>query len=64
MLVLSRKDGQGFRIDTPDGEVHVKVIGTRGRQTKLGITAPPRFSIARDELPTNDNHYLKTGRTL
>jgi len=63
--LCSRMEGEGFRIDTPDGEIHVTVIGNRGRQTKVGITAPPWFSIARDELQTQNNHYLKTGgRTL
>ncbi len=48
MLVLSRKVGERILIG---GNVVVEVLEARGRQVRLGITAPAEISIRREELP-------------
>jgi len=47
MLVLTRKSGDGIRI----GEgILVTVLEVRGKQVKIGITAPQDLSVHRDEV--------------
>jgi carbon storage regulator len=50
MLVLTRRVGERVRIG-PD--IEVVVLEVRGREARLGITAPPSVSIHREEI------YLK-----
>lgn len=47
MLVLTRKSGDGIRIGDA---VVVTVLEVRGKQVKLGITAPSDLSVHRDEI--------------
>ncbi len=47
MLVLTRKVNESIVID---GDITIKVVGVRGNQVRLGITAPPSRSIYRSEL--------------
>lgn len=47
MLVLTRKSGDGIRIGDA---VVVTVLEVRGKQVKLGITAPADLSVHRDEI--------------
>lgn len=47
MLVLTRKSGDGIRIG--DG-ILVTVLEVRGKQVKIGITAPQDLSVHRDEV--------------
>jgi carbon storage regulator len=47
MLVLSRKLGQTIVID---GSIRITVVGIRGNQVRLGIEAPNRIGIFREEL--------------
>jgi len=48
MLVLSRKVGE--QIVLPDSGVVLTVLGIRGSQIRLGISAPAGVAIYRDEL--------------
>jgi carbon storage regulator len=47
MLVLSRKLSQTIVID---GGIRITVVGVRGNQVRLGIEAPDRVGIYREEL--------------
>ena len=47
MLVLTRKSGDGIRIGD---SIVVTVLEVRGKQVKLGITAPADLSVHRDEI--------------
>lgn len=47
MLVLSRKLSETIVID---GAIRVTVVGIRGNQIRLGIEAPERIGIYREEL--------------
>jgi len=47
LLVLTRKSGDGIRIG--DG-ILVTVLEVRGKQVKIGITAPQDLAVHRDEV--------------
>jgi carbon storage regulator len=47
MLVLSRKLDEAIFID---GDIRITVVGIRGNQVRLGIEAPDRVRILREEL--------------
>ena len=47
MLVLSRKLNETIVID---GNIRITVVGIRGNQVRLGIEAPDRVGIYREEL--------------
>ena len=47
MLVLTRKLNETIMID---GNIAVTVVGIRGNQIRLGITAPESLKIYRSEL--------------
>lgn len=47
MLILTRKIEEKIRIGD---DIEIKVLEIRNNQVKLGITAPPRTSILRDEV--------------
>jgi len=47
MLVLSRKDGEGIHIGD---EIVITVLSTSGGQVRLGIEAPNRVTIHREEI--------------
>jgi len=47
MLVLTRKIGETLVID---GNVIVTVLGVKGRQIRIGITAPPEVQVHREEI--------------
>ena len=47
MLILVRKSGEAIAIGE---EIKVTVIGIHGKQVKLGITAPARITVYRDEI--------------
>ncbi len=50
MLVLNRKIDEEIYIETPEGRITVKVVGIDGRSVKLGMDAPGKFPIYREEL--------------
>jgi carbon storage regulator len=47
MLILTRCIAEGMSIGKG---IHLKVLGIRGKQVRLGIEAPPHLEIFRDEL--------------
>lgn len=47
MLVLTRKSDEAFRIGD---DITVTVIGIRGNQVQIGITAPSEVRIYRGEI--------------
>ncbi len=47
MLVLTRKGGESVRIGT---EIRITVLDVTGGQVKIGIDAPPRIEIHREEV--------------
>jgi carbon storage regulator len=47
MLVLSRKSGESIIID---GHTRIKLLAIHGKRVRLGIDAPERISVIRDEL--------------
>ncbi len=47
MLILARKSGESIAIGE---EIRVTVLGIQGKQVKLGITAPERIAVYRDEI--------------
>ena len=47
MLILTRKPDQGIVID---GDTTVRVLAVDGDRVKLGIEAPPRVIVLREEL--------------
>jgi carbon storage regulator len=47
MLVLSRREGEAVMIGT---EVTIVILGVKGRQVRVGITAPKSIDICREEI--------------
>jgi len=52
MLVLTRRIGEEIVIA---GDIRVTVVAVKGRQVRLGITAPLSVSVARLELLAGDS---------
>lgn len=61
MLVLSRKTNEVVVIDTPLGQMRVKVIEIRGGKVRLGFDGDRRLHIRREELVPNDRCVLPVG---
>lgn len=53
MLVLSRKVGEQIRM--PELGIVVTVVAIHGRRVRLGITAPAKFSVVRQEVGRRDS---------
>ena len=49
MLILSRRIGESVTIGD-DAEIVVTMLNIRGQQAKLGISAPQKVSVHRDEV--------------
>jgi carbon storage regulator CsrA len=51
MLVLARRPDEKLTIYTPSGD-KIEILVTEARQgmARLGITAPPKYVVLRDEL--------------
>lgn len=47
MLILTRKSGESITIGD---EIKIQVIEIKGKQVRLGIEAPKKFSIHREEV--------------
>ncbi len=47
MLILTRKTGETMAIGH---EIRVEVLGIKGSQVKIGIHAPGKIRVLRDEL--------------
>lgn len=59
MLVLTRKSGQEIKIGE---EITIAILELKGKQVRLGITAPKTYNIKRSELPdriTLERHDFK-----
>ncbi len=47
MLILTRKSGESIAIGD---DIKIAVLGISGKQVKIGITAPERVSVYREEI--------------
>ena len=47
MLVLTRKVGSSILID---GQIKIQVVQIKGRQVRLGISAPKETKVHREEI--------------
>jgi carbon storage regulator len=47
VLILTRKTGEAVTIGE---DIKITVLSVQGKQVKLGITAPERVSVYRDEI--------------
>lgn len=52
MLVLTRKVGEGIKIDE---DIFVRIIQVKGKQVRIGIEAPRETRIQREELEAGSN---------
>ena len=50
MLVLTRKVGEGVKIDE---NIFVRIVQVKGKQVRLGIEAPKETRIQREELDSS-----------
>lgn len=53
MLVLTRKAGETIKID---GDIVVQIVQVRGRQVRVGISAPKEKKVQRGELSAQPPH--------
>ncbi len=51
MLVLSRKKNESIVIN---GDIRIEVLQIKGKQIRLGITAPASMKVLRSELPARE----------
>ncbi|QUX96650.1 carbon storage regulator [Marinomonas sp. CT5] len=49
MLVLTRNSGESLMIGD-NAEIQVTVLGVKGNQVRLGVTAPMQISVHREEI--------------
>jgi carbon storage regulator len=47
MLILKRKSGEGIAIGD---DILITVLSVQGKQVKLGVSAPERVSVYREEI--------------
>lgn len=52
MLVLSRKKNESIVIN---GDIRIEVLQIKGKQIRLGITAPADMKVLRGELPPRES---------
>lgn len=57
MLVLSRKKNESIVIN---GDIRIEVLQIKGKQIRLGITAPSSMKVLRGELPPRERAAEKT----
>ena len=50
MLVLARTPNERIKIVTPAGIVTITVVSIRGDRVKLGVEAPEKVKVFRDEI--------------
>ena len=50
MLILSRRRNESILIKTTDGEIEITVLDQRSNAIRIGINAPLKCSIIRQEL--------------
>ena len=54
MLVLSRKKNESIVIN---GDIRIEVLQIKGKQIRLGITAPASMKVLRSELPSRESSF-------
>lgn len=59
MLVLTRGANETIVID---GRITVTVLGVKGNQVRLGITAPPEVTVHRDEVHQRIQEWARPER--
>ena len=47
MLILTRKTGKAIYIDD---DIEVTILGVKGNQIRIGVTAPKNVPVHRDEV--------------
>jgi len=52
MLILTRRVGETLKVGD---EVSVTILGVRGSQIRIGITAPKGINVCREEIYQKDN---------
>ena len=57
MLVLTRKQGETITID---GDITIQVVQVKGRQVRIGISAPKSKKVQRGELLEPLKDHTKT----
>lgn len=50
MLILSRRLGEETVLDTSDGEIEIVLHRVDGQKAKIGIEAPKKVLVLREEL--------------
>ncbi len=55
MLVLTRKVGEGIKIDE---DILIRVIQVKGKQVRIGIEAPKEKRVQREELSKKNGEIL------
>ena len=59
MLVLSRKKNESIVIN---GNIRIEVLQIKGKQIRLGITAPSSMKVLRSELPIRESNFKTPAR--
>lgn len=54
MLILTRRVGEKLFIGTGDDRIEVMVLGVKGTQVRVGITAPKDVVVLREEVEPRD----------
>ena len=69
MLIIKRKVGQRIIVQDPDGnELVIQLIEVRGKDAKIGLSAPSHFEIWPEELSVsasdNEQEVEKDGKKV
>ena len=56
MLVITRNPGESFMIG--DIPVVVQILAVKGRQVRIGVTAPKEIKVLREELIRKDSEKV------
>jgi carbon storage regulator len=50
MLILTRRTGETIVIGEGDNEVRVTVLGVKGNQVRIGVSAAKKIPVNREEI--------------
>jgi len=60
MLVITRRIGEAFLIETPSGEmVEITILDTQGNRVRIGAAASKDITITREEALDQDHCSLQ-----